>query len=128
MALLGYMDEIVPPFVTSHEGGGKGLFSFMHYSVDKGGPNDTVRRHNMRKIFETTFTTEPGADNASYVAEYGEPCTIYRFEKMLRFLDTNLRRHGSKTSPGWLDCLDKWGSDVDWLIETFGSQFGYELK
>ena len=100
----------------------------MLYSADAKGPNTPVRRHHLKRIFECKFIVEIGAPNADYVAEFGEPCTKQRFKKMLRFLDSNLQRYGNQNSPAWLDCLDKWGSDVDWLVQEFGSEFGYELE
>ena len=122
------MEEIIPPHVNGADGGIKGLFSHMHYSADRNGPNDNVRRHHLTRIFNTTFIVQPDAPNADYVAEFGEPSSEERFEKMRRFLDSNLQRFGGKTSPAWLDCLNKWSSDADWLIEEFGSQFGYQLE
>ena len=122
------MEEIIPPHVNGADGGTKGLFSHMHYSADRNSPNDTVRRHHLTRIFNTTFIVQPDAPNADYIAEFGEPSSKERFEKMLRFLDSNLKRYASKSSPAWIDCLDKWGSDADWLIDEFGSQFGYQLE
>ena len=122
------MEENIPPHVNGADGGIKGLFSYMHYSVDKNGPNDKVRRHNLTRIFNTKFIVQPGSPNSDYIAEFGEPSTIERFEKMLRFFDSNLQRFGNQNSNAWLDCLDKWGSDADWLVLNFGSQFGYQLE
>tara|TARA_B110000438_G_scaffold276578_1_gene298499 strand:- start:1287 stop:1655 length:369 start_codon:yes stop_codon:yes gene_type:complete len=121
------MQEVIPPHVNGADGGVKGLFAHMHYSADAKGPNDTVRRHRLSRIFETTFLVQSGAPNADYIAEFGNPNSQQRFEKMLRFLDSNLQRFGNRTTPAWLDCLEKWSSDADWLVEEFGSEFGYVL-
>ena len=121
------MEERIPPHVNGADDGIKGLFAHMHYSADAKGPNDSVRRHNLTRIFETTFLVLPDAPNADYIAEFGEPTSKQRFEKMLRFLDSNLRRYGNHSTPAWLDCLDKWGSDYDWFVEEYGSEFGCEL-
>ncbi len=122
------MEEIIPPNITGADGGVKGLFAHMHYSADGKGPNDSVRRHHLRRIFETTFLVEPGAPNADYIDEFGDPASKQRFKKMLRFLDSNIQRFGSHTTPAWLLCVDKWSSDVDWLVEEFGSEFGYKFE
>ena len=119
------MEEIIPTHVNGADGGVNGLFAHMLYSVDRNGPNDTVRRHRLTRIFNTTFLVQPDAPNADYIAEFGPPSSEERFEKMLRFLDSNLERFGGQTSPAWLDCLDKWGSDYDWFVEEYGSEFGY---
>lgn len=121
------MEVIVPPHVDGAMNGIEGLFSFMHYSVEGGGPNDSVRRSNLSKIFKAEFKVQPDASNAGYVAEFGKPESRTRFEKMERFLDSNLTKFANKTSNAWLNCLEKWGSDYDWLIEQFGEQFGYVL-
>ena len=122
------MEEIIPSHVNGADDGVKGLFAYMHYSADRNGPNDKVRRHHLTRIFKTTFLVQPDALNADYIAEFGEPSSKERFENMLRFLDSNLKRYARQSSPAWLDCLDKWGSDADWLIDEFGSQFGYQLE
>jgi len=112
------MQVIVPLHVNGANGGTNGLFSHMHYSVNRNGPNDKVRRHNLVRIFDTTFIVQAKAPNADYISEFGEPSSIERYEKMLRFFDSNLQRFGNRTSAAWLDCLDKWGSDVDWCNEN----------
>ena len=122
------MEEIIPPDVNSADDGVRGLFAHMHYSADAKGPTEMVRQHLLSRIFETTFLVQPGARNADYIAEFGDPTSKQRFEKMLRFLDSNLHRFGNHTTPAWLDCLDKWSSDYDWLVETFGLEFGYVLE
>jgi hypothetical protein len=121
------MDEIIPPHVNGADGGVEGLFAHMHYSVDAKGPDDSVRRSNLTRIFKTKLRVQPGAPNADYIAEFGDPNTRQRFKKMLRFLDSNLRRFDNHTTPAWLDCLDKWGFDYNWFVEEFGSEFGYVL-
>ena len=118
----------MPPHVDGADGGVKGLFSHMLYSVDKDGPSKSVRHHHLSRIFQTSFIVQPDAPNANYVAEFGDPCTIERFEKMLRFLKSNLNRFGNQTSNAWNDCLEKWSIDHDWLIEIYGSQFGYKFE
>ena len=122
------MEEIIPPYVDGANAGVKGLFSHMLYSVDAKGPTTPVRRHHLRRIFESKFIVAEGAPNADYVAGFGEPCSKERFEKMLRFLDTNLQLFGGQNTPAWHDCLDKWSSDADWLVEEFGAEFGYVLE
>jgi len=122
------MEKIIPPHINGANGGIKGLFAHMHYSADAKGPNELVRRRHLTRIFQTTFVVGAEAPNVEYIAEFGEPSSKERFEKMLRFLDSNLQRFGNKNTPAWQDCLDKWASDADWLIEEFGSEFGYELE
>lgn len=126
--LLKGMEERIPPHVDGVDGAVKGLFAHMHYSADSKGPNDSVRRHHLTRIFQTTFLVESGAPNADYIAEFGDPSSKERFDKMLRFIDSNLQRFGNQTTPKWLNCLDKWSSDADWLVEEFGSEFGYVLE
>jgi hypothetical protein len=121
------MEEIIPPHVNGADGGVKGLFAYMHYSADRNGPNDKVRRHHLTRIFKTTFLVQPDALNADYIAEFGVPYSRQRFKKMLRFLDSNLRRFGNHTTTAWLDCLDKWSFDYNWFVKEFGSEFGYVL-
>jgi hypothetical protein len=122
------MEEIIPPHVNDANDGVNGLFSHMHYTVDAKGPNEKVRRHHLIRIFETTFLVQQGAPNTDYIAQFGDPASKQRFEKMMRFLDSNLQRFGSHNTPAWLDCLDKWDSDAEWLVREFGSEFGHELE
>ena len=122
------MEEIIPPYVDGATSGVKGPFAHMLYSVEAKGPTTPVRRHHLKRIFESKFLVEKGAPNAGYVAEFGEPKSKDRFEKMLRFLDSNLQRYGNQNTPAWLDCLDKWSSDADWLVEEYGADFGYLLE
>jgi hypothetical protein len=118
----------VPPYVNGANSGIKGIFNFMHYNVAKGGPNEIVRRNNLKTIFNANFKVLPDAPNAGYVAEYGEPNSLMRFEKMLRFFDTNLKLKKNKTTDAWIDCLEKWESDHDWFVDEFGSKFNRKLS
>ena len=117
------MDEIIPPNVNSYADGTKGIFKHMHYSVDANGPNTLVRQHHLRKIFTTTFKTQPGASNAKYVATFGEPETKKRYDKMQTFLESNSKKYNNKETQGWRDCVHKWDIDSAWLEETFGITF-----
>ena len=121
------MEVIVPPYVDKAGDGTQGLFSYMHYSVDKNGPNHSVRQSRLTKIFNTDFKVNPGAPNANYINEFGEPSSKKRFDKMERFLDSNSQRYKNMNTPAWLDCLYKWAEDYNWLVKEFGPQFGYEL-
>jgi len=118
----------VPANLTGVDGGGKGLFKHMNYYVSKGGPNEIVRRCNLRRILNSKFNVLEDASNADYIGEYGEPNSLTRFKKMLRFFDTNLTFKKNKTTDAWIDCLEKWESDVDWFVEEFGSKFNYKLS
>ena len=121
------MEVIVPLCVDKAGDGTQGLFSYMQYSVDKDGPNYSIRQSRLTKIFNTDFKVNPGAANANYVNEFGGPSSKKRFEKMFRFLDSNLQRYKNMNTPAWLDCLNKWTEDYNWLVKEFGPQFGYEL-
>ena len=69
----GYpMEVIVPPHVNDADGGGSGMFAFMHYHVRKNGPNEQMRHHHITRIFKVPFTVQPGATNRNYVDEFGE--------------------------------------------------------
>ena len=72
------MEEIIPTHVNGADGGVNGLFAHMLYSVDRNGPNDTVRHHRLTRIFNTTFLVQPDAPNADYIAEFGPPSSEER--------------------------------------------------
>ena len=120
------MDVVIPPNVNSYADGSKGIFNHMHYSVDANGPNTSVRRHHLTKIFNSTFKTQPGAPNAKYVATFGEPETKERYDKMQNFLESHENRYKNQTTQGWMDCVEKCRDDSAWLENTFGIQF-YDL-
>ena len=117
------MDVVIPPNVNSYADGSKGIFKHMHYSVDANGPNTSVRRHHLTKIFDATFKTQPGAPNAKYVATFGEPKSKERYDKMQNFLESHSNRYKNQTTQGWIDCVEKWDDDSVWLENTFGINF-----
>ena len=117
----------VPPHVNSPGDGLGGLFGFMNYNVQGGGPNVDVRRHILRRMYDEEFVVQPGSPNASYVAEFGSPGSVERLEKMLRFFQGNLGRYGNRATPAWIECIEKWEEDHDWFVETLGEEYGYSL-
>ena len=119
------MDIPVPPHITGADGGGKsGIFGFMHYNVRGGGPNEDVRHHHLGRIYEANFIVGPDAGNGDYVREFGEPKSVERFDKMERFLDSQIQRYGNRAGAAWQECIDKWEADVEWLVDTFGAEHG----
>jgi len=110
----------VPPQVGSARNGRMGLFAFMGYHVRAGGPNKDQRQAVLEKMYEEDFRVQQGSQNSSYVSEFGLPGSKDRFEKMIRFLDTNLKIFGGQVSPNWQSCLDKWREDRDWFADEFG--------
>ena len=115
----------IPPFVNSAHSGTKGLFKHMNYRVSAGGPNAHGRHRILSVIYTSDFVVPAGAINKSYIDEFGPPMSLKRFQKMLRFIDTNIKNYQNKTADGWIKCVDKWSEDADWIIETYGAEHGY---
>ena len=121
------MATVVPSHVDSPRDGIGGIFGFMNYNVQGGGPITEVRRHILRRMYNEEFSVQTGSPNARYVDEFGTPASIERFEKMVRFFQGNLNRFGNRSTPAWIECIEKWEEDHDWFIETFGNEHGFSL-
>ena len=119
-------DIKIPNHVNSSKGAGVGIFGFMNYSAEGGGPNDEVRRHNLTQIWNANFIVQPGSNNAEYISEFGDPCSEIRGVKMYHFLESQINSaiKLGNNSPAWQECIRKWDTDLEWFIDNYGHHFG----
>ena len=109
----------VPNFVNGvNTRGNMGLFKWMGYSAKKDGPNKEQRQAILRRIWVTEF--EPTGDNSQYIESFGLPSSRIRFIKMMHYLDGRWRDVENREGPNWAEVSNKYGSDHDWLIDTYG--------
>ena len=116
--------EEIPPHVNGAQKGVKGLLGHLHYRVDKDGPNQTVRRSRLSYVYKVELITGKNAANADYIAEFGDPESDKRYNKMKRFIEGNLDKFGDNQTPAWIDCIEKWEDDIEWFVKTFGKDHG----
>ncbi len=116
--------EEIPPHVNGANKGVVGLLGYLRYNVTKDGPNQSGRQSRLKYIYEVQLITGSNSDNASYIAEFGEPESDKRYYKIKRFLESNLDKYGDRDSQGWRDCVEKWEDDIEWFVNTFGKDHG----
>ena len=116
--------EEIPPHVNGANKGVVGLLGYLRYNVTKDGPNQSGRQSRLKYIYEVQLITGSNSDNASYIAEFGEPESDKRYYKIRRFLQSNIEKYANRHSQGWLDCIEKWEDDIEWFVDTFGKNHG----
>ena len=94
-----------------------GMWLHMDYSAAFDGPQDKIRRDNLRKIFVCTFIPEENAD-ISYIEEFGEPMSEKRREKILRYLNSQIA--DKKDDSDMMNAVKKWERDKKWFIGCVG--------
>ena len=82
--------EEIPPHVNGANKGVVGLLGYLRYNVTKDGPNQSGRQSRLKYIYEVELITGSNSDNASYIAEFGEPESDKRYYKIRRFLESHI--------------------------------------
>ena len=107
-----------------------GPLSILDYRVGEKGGNEWHRREILRRAFEGTFPWKVTRElSEGELAEWGEPKSRTRFEKMINSLASFSSNASSrKNARSYRDAIREWQSDARWLSGEYGSLFPGALR
>ena len=94
----------------------EGVFSCLGYRVGKQGTPDDDRQEILDWIFHNKL---PRVNDDSYMAEFGEPESSMRLEKMANFLAAEARNFARKRTADYSQSIIHYKDDLDYLYHKY---------
>ena len=102
----------------------EGMFSYLGYHVGKQGIPDDDRHEILDWIFHNKL---PRVNDDSYRAEFGEPESSMRLEKMANFLAAEVRNFTRKRTADYSQSVIHYKGDLDYLYHKYYvGRFGFD--
>ena len=95
----------------------EGMAAKMGYRVGSvNGEKTPNRRRILTHLLERQL---PMVGSPAYTDEWGAPKTIKRYEKLTRFLESQLSNPANINRPNMERAMIEWGEDLEWVRKTF---------
>jgi hypothetical protein len=95
-----------------------GMLSTLGYRVGSvNGEKTTIRRQVLKLVLEQLQL--PIVGSPAYTDEWGEPNSSKRYEKLIRFLESQLSNPGNINRPNMEKAMIEWAEDLEWVQRNY---------
>jgi hypothetical protein len=95
----------------------EGMLATLGYRVGSvNGEKTPIRRQILKHVLELQL---PMVGSPAYTDEWGAPKSSKRYEKLTRFLESQLNNPGNNDRPNMEKAMIEWREDLEWLQRTY---------
>jgi hypothetical protein len=94
-----------------------GMLATLGYRVGSvNGEKTPIRRQILKHLLKLQL---PMVGSPAYTDEWGAPNSSKRYEKLTRFLESQLTNPGNINRPNMEKAMIEWGEDLEWVQRTY---------
>jgi len=94
-----------------------GMLATLGYRVGiVNGEKAPIRRQILKHVLELQL---PMVGSPAYTDEWGTPKSSKRYEKLIRFLESQLNNPGNNDRPNMEKAMIEWREDLEWVQRTY---------
>ncbi len=96
----------------------EGMLATLGYRVGSvNGEKTPIRRQILKLVLEQLQL--PMVGSPAYTDEWGEPKSTKRYEKLIRFLESQLTNPGNINRPNMEKAMIEWAEDLEWVQTNY---------